>query len=122
MKDIFYIKIFFNLAPPSPPINLKTKDLTSRSATLTWEPPENNGGSEITGYIVEKKLEYMPTWEKVCTLEAFTLEYTFENLKEKSDYKFRVFAENVVGLSPPATTETIEMKTFASKYAVLSVK
>ncbi|KAG5897344.1 hypothetical protein JTB14_030229 [Gonioctena quinquepunctata] len=102
------------LTPPSPPINLKMKDLTSRSATLTWEPPLNNGGTEITGYIIEKKLEYMPKWEKVYTLEAFSLEYTFENLKEKSDYIFRVYAENSVGLSPPATSDVVQMRTFAT--------
>ncbi|CAG9840238.1 unnamed protein product, partial [Diabrotica balteata] len=102
------------MTPPSPPINLKVKDLTSRSATLTWEPPENDGGTEITGYIVEKKLEYMPKWEKVFTLEAFSLEYTFENLKEKSDYLFRVYAENCIGLSPPATSEVVQMRTHAT--------
>lgn len=110
---------YFYLAPPSPPINLKVKESTSRTATLTWEPPENNGGTEITGYVVEKKLEYMPSWEKVFTLEAFTLDYTFENLKEKSDYLFRVFAENSVGLSPPAVSEVVQMRTHASKYAFL---
>ncbi|CAH1179306.1 unnamed protein product [Phaedon cochleariae] len=103
------------MTPPSPPVNLKIKNLTSRSATLTWEPPLNDGGTEITGYIVEKKLEYMPKWEKVYTLEAFSLEYTFENLKEKSDYVFRVFAENAVGLSPPATSEVVQMRSHATR-------
>ncbi|ERL88522.1 hypothetical protein D910_05908 [Dendroctonus ponderosae] len=100
--------------PPSPPLNLKIKDLTSRSATLTWEPPENDGGSEITGYVIEKKLEFMPKWEKVYTLEAFTLEYTLENLKEKSDYIFRVYAENAIGLSAPAQTDVVQMRSLAT--------
>lgn len=97
------------------------KDVTSRSATLKWEPPLNNGGTEITGYVVEKKLEYVPKWEKVYTLEPFVLEYTFENLKEKSDYLFRVFAENSVGLSPPATSEVVKMRTHASKYLGIAI-
>lgn len=101
--------------PPSPPINLNVKDVTSRSATLTWEAPQFNGGTEITGYVVEKKLEFMPKWEKVYTLEAFTLEYTFENLKERSDYRFRVFAENSIGLSAPTTSDVVQMRTHASK-------
>lgn len=57
----------------------------------------------------------MPKWEKVYTLEAFTLEYTFENLKEKSDYRFRVFAENSIGLSAPASSDVVQMRTHASK-------
>ncbi|KAK9882447.1 hypothetical protein WA026_021478 [Henosepilachna vigintioctopunctata] len=102
------------ITPPSPPINLQLRDVTSRSATLIWEPPENNGGTEITGYVVERKLEFMPKWEKVFTLEAFTLQYTFENLKEKSDYRFRVFAENSIGLSVPTVTDVVQLKTHAT--------
>lgn len=89
---------------------------------MTWEPPLNDGGSEITGYVVEKKLEYMPKWEKVYTLEAFTLEYTLENLKEKSDYVFRVYAENAVGLSAPAQTDVVQIRTLASKLFVVILK
>lgn len=58
----------------------------------------------------------MPSWEKVYTLEVNSLQYTFENLKEKSDYLFRVFAENSVGLSVPAVTEVIKLRTHASEY------
>lgn len=57
----------------------------------------------------------MPKWEKVYTSEAFSLEYTFENLKEKSDYRFRVFAENSIGLSGPATSDVVQMRTHASE-------
>lgn len=96
-------------------MNLQVQDVTSKGATLTWEPPQNNGGTEITGYIVEKKLEYAPKWEKVATLESFTLQYKFENLKEKSDYLFRVFAENSVGLSVAATSDIVQLRTHASK-------
>ena len=90
-------------------------DIQSRSATLTWEPPLNNGGTEITGYVVEKRLEYVAKWEKVYTLEANCLTYTFENLKEKSEYLFRVFAENSIGLSVPAATEVVKLRSHASK-------
>lgn len=90
--------------------------MTSRSATIQWEIPEHDGGSPIIGYVVEKKLEYMPKWEKAVTLESFSLEYTLENLKEKSEYLFRVYAENSIGLSIPATTEVVQLRTHASKY------
>ncbi|KAK9730490.1 Variant SH3 domain [Popillia japonica] len=102
------------LTPPSPPINLRVKEFTSRTCTIQWEPPEHNGGSEIIGYVIEKKLEYVPKWEKVVTLETFSLEYTIMNLKDKSDYLFRVFAENSVGLSVPATTDIVHLRTHAT--------
>lgn len=104
------------IAPPGPPVNLVVTEVQSRSATLTWEPPLHTGGTEITGYVVEKKLEYMPKWEKVFTLEANSLSYTFENLKEKSEYVFRVFAENAIGLSVAAHSEVIKLRSHASMY------
>lgn len=102
------------LTPPSPPVNLVVKEAGSKSATIKWETPLNNGGSEIIGYVIEKKLEFMPKWEKVISIDASNLEYVLQNLKDKSDYLFRVSAENAVGVSVPATTEVVKLKSHAT--------
>lgn len=39
---------------PSPPLNLNFSDQIKTAITLTWETPVSNGGSMITGYIIEK--------------------------------------------------------------------
>lgn len=39
---------------PSPPLNLSFSDQIKTAVTLTWDTPLSNGGSMITGYIVEK--------------------------------------------------------------------
>lgn len=39
---------------PSPPLNLNFSDQIQTAITLTWETPTSNGGSMITGYIIEK--------------------------------------------------------------------
>lgn len=52
---------------------------------------------------------------KVVTLEPSTLKYCVENLREKSEYYFRIYAENSVGLSEAATTDLIILDTHASK-------
>mgnify|MGYP002716480715 FL=1 len=83
--------------------------------TLQWSPPESNGGSDVTGYILERKENSDETWTKVVTLDSTVLQYRVENLREKSEFYFRVFAENVVGMSPPATTDLVCLKTHASK-------
>lgn len=105
----------FSLAPPSSPVNVHVSEFTSRSATVVWEPPVSTGGTELTAYIVEKRLAGSPKWEKVITLETNVLQYTIENLKEKNEFVFRVFAENSVGLSTPGQTAAIALKTHASK-------
>lgn len=61
----------------------------------------------------------MPNWEKVATLDSYTLQYTFENLKEKEEYVFRVFAENGVGLSSPTSTSTVHLRRHASKFFII---
>ncbi|ESO04847.1 hypothetical protein HELRODRAFT_78197, partial [Helobdella robusta] len=38
---------------PSAPINLQTSDINGE-ITLSWQPPENDGGSPIKHYIIEK--------------------------------------------------------------------
>lgn len=40
--------------PTAPENILKVTDVTNNTATLSWQPPSDNGGSPIEGYIVEK--------------------------------------------------------------------
>lgn len=57
----------------------------------------------------------------MVTLDTYCLQYCVENLKEKSEYTFRVMAENVIGLSAPAVTENLILKTHASKRQISSI-
>lgn len=40
---------------PLPPRNITVSDIKADSCYLTWDAPEDNGGSEITNYIVERR-------------------------------------------------------------------
>ena len=40
---------------PGPPETLQIFDVSREGMTLTWYPPEDDGGSQVTGYIVERK-------------------------------------------------------------------
>uniref|UniRef100_A0A668AVB7 Fibronectin type-III domain-containing protein n=1 Tax=Myripristis murdjan TaxID=586833 RepID=A0A668AVB7_9TELE len=40
---------------PLPPRNVVVSDIKAESCYLTWDAPEDNGGSEITNYIVERR-------------------------------------------------------------------
>lgn len=118
LNSVYFLSFLNQLAPPSPPQNLTATSVTSKSVTLQWEPPLSNGGSELTGYIVEKRLATLSSsikWTRVVTLDSYCTQYCIDNLKEKSEYVFRVLAENEAGLSAPAITENIVLKTHASK-------
>ena len=71
----------------------------------------------MTGYVIERRLTSEKRWEKVDSVDASVTLYCVENLREKSEYEFRVFAENPVGRSlEPAMTEQVRLKTHASKF------
>ena len=82
---------------------------------MNWSPPTNTGG-ELTGYVIEKRLSTTHKWEKVATVDTAVTQYTVENLKEKSEYYFRVSAENEVGAGEAAATEKVALRTSARKY------
>lgn len=73
-----------------------------------------------SGYIIEKKpfVGKISRWTKVVTLDATVLKHIIENLKE-SEFVFRVYAENSLGLSLPALSEPILLKSHARKFSLL---
>ncbi|KFM78022.1 Titin, partial [Stegodyphus mimosarum] len=94
------------ISPPSSPGGpLIVSNMTNKTLTLSWKPPANTGGAELTAYIVEKRESTKKTWNRLETLEPHITSYTVHNLTHKKEYFFRVFAENPAGLSPPLETE-----------------
>lgn len=81
-------------------------DLTKDSAVLTWKPPKDDGGCDITAYIVERRDAKRAIWTKLTTLDGVTLDYQATSLVEGNAYHFRVIAENEVGQSEPLETST----------------
>uniref|UniRef100_A0A8C6J4X6 Uncharacterized protein n=1 Tax=Melopsittacus undulatus TaxID=13146 RepID=A0A8C6J4X6_MELUD len=85
--------------PPSPPAKVILVDVTRNSASLKWEKPESDGGSKITGYIVEMQTKGSIKWS-ACT-QVKTLEATITGLSMGEEYSFRVIAVNEKGKSDP---------------------
>lgn len=77
---------------------------------LSWNPPADDGGSEITNYVVEKRDTKTNTWVPVSTFVPGT-KITVPKLVEGHEYELRVVAENAFGRSDPLnTTEPVLAK------------
>lgn len=100
----FKLKGKFNV--PSPPGTPKVLKVGKNYVDLTWEPPTNDGGSRITGYMIEKRESGSAIWTKCSDYNITDTSYTVINLTERSDYEFRVFAVNAAGKSEPSTCTT----------------
>jgi len=66
--------------------------------------PESDGGSPITGYLVEKRDSKRETFTKANTTKADVLSLKITKLVEGNQYYIRVFAINEIDSSEPVTT------------------
>ena len=84
---------------PGKPNGLQIVKIGKTSATLSWERPENDGGAEITNYVIEYRTEGGFKWVRVKDMVKGT-KHTVKTLVEGNVYEFRVAAENRAGIGP----------------------
>lgn len=85
--------------------NFAVKDVTPSSVTVRWSAPRNDGGTDVTGYVVEKREASRRMWQSVGSVPPDVTELEAGGLFEGNQYVFRVAAENAVGLG-----EAVELK------------
>ena len=89
---------------PTPPLNLRVKEVYKDYIVMNWDKPNSDGGSEITGYSIEKCTARKSTYMSCGTTNASIRTFKITKLVEGNDYYVRVTAENVIGVSDPTTT------------------
>ena len=100
------------LDKPNKPKNLTVKLLDVGEVELTWDEPEDDGGSPLTGYCVEKCEERRAaSWDEVCVMSFEERKALVTKLIDGAKYRFRVSAENKYGRSEPCeSTEPLLIK------------
>lgn len=90
--------------------------MRSDSAQLSWKDPEDNGGTRITNFVVEKKDTASTQWVPVCSTSK-KRSLMAKHLIEGTAYMFRVAAENQFGRSEYIeTTKAVKAMNPLCKY------
>uniref|UniRef100_A0A8C4F7C8 Titin n=1 Tax=Dicentrarchus labrax TaxID=13489 RepID=A0A8C4F7C8_DICLA len=87
---------------PSAPTDVEVTSATRDTMTISWKRPDTDGGSRISGYIIEKREKQGVRWVRVNKKPVYDLRVKASCLHEGCEYEFRVFAENAGGLSEPS--------------------
>ena len=74
---------------------------------VSWTPPDFDGGAPIVGYIVEFKASSSSIWNRVKRGNYANTSIVVADLCEKTQYQFRVSAENQVGLGSYSTPSNL---------------
>jgi hypothetical protein len=97
----------FIIDVPGAPRDAKVESVSDDSAELSWRAPEDDGGSYITNYLIEKLDPDTGKWMKTATSRSPRC--TVENLLPNKPYQFRIIAQNNHGSGEPSEpTKTVQ--------------
>lgn len=89
-------------AVPDPPHTLVASNITKTEATITWQPPVNDGGTPLTGYHVERCSDNSARWVRQTRQPITETTYYTDNLMQGTEYQYRAVALNKRGESVPS--------------------
>ena len=85
---------------PEAPGKPEVTAVDSQQITITWSPPKSDGGSPVTGYIVEKKETSAIKWTKAHRDTVTETSLVVKDLIKGKEYVFHVAAVNKAGTGP----------------------
>lgn len=95
---------------PDAPQNVAVRNVSKFGATISWEPPLFDGGSEITSYVIELRDRTSVQWSPVMVTKSQDRTATVNDVIENKEYIFRVRAENKAGRGKPsAATDPVKI-------------
>ena len=89
---------------------------------LSWDPPRNDGGSKIQGYIIEKRTPFSPRWTRINRQPIRGTDSRVTDLYKGDDYEFRVVAVSEAGMGKPSDmTPPVAIKDPFGKFIHVSI-
>lgn len=85
--------------PPGAPTDVSVDKVNKNGARLSWKTPKSDGGTPVTGYIVEKQKEGSDEWVPVMESREPS---AFIRMPEGEKAQFRIVAVNREGQGTPS--------------------
>ena len=89
---------------PSAPMDLTAEAISPYEIDLRWSPPEDDGGAEVTGYLIEASTE-RHVWERLTNVGAVT-DFAHKDVAPGETWSYRVAAINEAGQGPASNVAT----------------
>jgi len=90
---------------PSAPTGLSATAVSSSEIDLSWTAPASDGGSQITGYTIERSMDGGSSWSTIAAdTGSGGTAFADTGLTAMTTYTYRVSAINSVGASAPSGT------------------
>jgi titin len=94
---------------PEQPQHMFITEIGHDYATVNWDKPTYDGGSQITGYVVEKKDINRRVFQRVGQVSGHKRDLFVEDLDYENTYVFRIAAVNRFGIGE--FSDTVEVST-----------
>jgi hypothetical protein len=93
--------------PGKPEGPMKVRENTPETVLLEWKPPKDDGGLEISKYMIEKCDPQQKAWIKIADVQSDIWSYCIQKVADSAQYMFRVMASNPVGQSDALESDLV---------------
>ena len=78
---------------PGPPGKPEVSNVHRKGLILTWTRPSDDGGSEVTNYVLEKRDKLGAKWFRLTSRQIEECRFKVAGLQEGQEYEFQVFSQ-----------------------------
>ena len=74
---IYFYYVYLSTEKPDSPRNLRAIETCPDSIVIQWDPPQNDGGSPLVGYVIEKRDAKRNDYIYIADVEASVTQYVY---------------------------------------------
>ncbi|KAG7244515.1 hypothetical protein INR49_030167 [Caranx melampygus] len=93
--------------PKPPQGKVEFLELSERCIKMKWKAPRDNGGKQVTSFVIERRLAGKKSWNRVGEVDSSATVFSDDKVEEGHLYQYRIRAVNAEGMSEPLETEEV---------------